>query len=114
MKQARPDTKRSLNSGERAHVALPPSGATSAGSSSRTEPSEPRLVQRLLIGGIHVYQGARAGRPSPCRFMPSCSAYGEEAIAIHGAAKGSLLTLKRITRCRPGGGFGVDLVPPRT
>ena len=72
------------------------------------------LVQRLLIGGIHAYRAARVGRPSPCRFIPSCSAYGEEAIAVHGAAKGSVLTLKRITRCRPGGGFGVDLVPPRS
>ena len=74
----------------------------------------PGLTQRLLVGCIHVYQAARAGRPSPCRFLPSCSAYGEEAIVVHGPVRGCVLTLKRIARCRPGGGFGVDLVPPRS
>lgn len=81
---------------------------------SRTTLGVSAFPRRLLVGGIHLYQGARAGRPSPCRFLPSCSAYGEEAIAVHGALRGSILTLKRIVRCRPGGGSGVDLVPPRT
>jgi putative membrane protein insertion efficiency factor len=46
-----------------------------------------------------------------CRFEPSCSAYALEAIEKHGAFKGWWLTLKRIFRCRPGGGQGYDPVP---
>lgn len=48
-----------------------------------------------------------------CRFGPTCSAYALEALAVHGAARGLWLTLRRIGRCRPGGGSGWDPVPPR-
>jgi putative membrane protein insertion efficiency factor len=46
-----------------------------------------------------------------CRFQPTCSAYGLEALARHGAAKGGALTLHRICRCHPWGGHGYDPVP---
>jgi len=46
-----------------------------------------------------------------CRFIPTCSQYGIEAIQKHGALKGSWLTLKRIVRCNPWGGSGYDPVP---
>lgn len=46
-----------------------------------------------------------------CRFLPSCSAYADEAIRIHGAIKGSELALRRICRCHPWGGSGFDPVP---
>jgi putative membrane protein insertion efficiency factor len=46
-----------------------------------------------------------------CRFEPSCSHYALEALDTHGALKGSLLTMGRLCRCRPGGGFGADPVP---
>lgn len=46
-----------------------------------------------------------------CRFTPTCSAYALEALERHGAAKGGWLALKRLSRCRPGGGWGVDDVP---
>ena len=46
-----------------------------------------------------------------CRFIPSCSAYGLEAIARHGAARGSWLTLKRLLRCHPWTPCGCDTVP---
>lgn len=50
-----------------------------------------------------------------CRFDPSCSAYAEEALARHGAIRGSLLAAKRILRCHPWGGSGYDPVPaPKT
>jgi putative membrane protein insertion efficiency factor len=68
-------------------------------------------VARLLLGGIGLYQAARAGRPSPCRYFPSCSAYGQEAIERHGALRGTWLTARRLSRCHPWGGFGFDPVP---
>ena len=49
--------------------------------------------------------------PSCCRYTPTCSEYGMQAVRLHGLLKGSWLTLKRILRCRPGGGAGYDPVP---
>ena len=46
-----------------------------------------------------------------CRFVPSCSEYGEEAIKKHGPIKGSYLTAKRIFKCNPFGKSGHDPVP---
>ena len=46
-----------------------------------------------------------------CRFHPTCSAYAMEALARHGALKGGWLALRRILRCHPLGGSGVDDVP---
>ena len=68
-------------------------------------------VQRLMLRAIRLYQTAREGRPSPCRFWPTCSHYGYEAIETHGAARGAWLTLRRLLRCRPFGPSGVDPVP---
>lgn len=47
-----------------------------------------------------------------CRFYPSCSAYGVEAVRTHGALKGGWLALRRIGRCHPWNPGGVDPVPP--
>ncbi len=49
--------------------------------------------------------------PASCRFTPSCSQYGIEAFKKYGLFKGFWLTVKRIMRCRPGGGSGYDPVP---
>jgi putative membrane protein insertion efficiency factor len=68
-------------------------------------------VQRVMLRAIRLYQTAREGRPSPCRFWPTCSHYGYEAIETHGAARGAWLTLRRLMRCRPFGPSGVDPVP---
>lgn len=46
-----------------------------------------------------------------CRFTPTCSQYAIEALRKHGLLKGGLLAVKRILRCRPGGGSGYDPVP---
>jgi hypothetical protein len=46
-----------------------------------------------------------------CRYWPSCSAYAEEAVHRHGVLRGSWLALRRLSRCHPWGGHGVDLVP---
>jgi len=50
--------------------------------------------------------------PSACRFHPSCSAYAVESIETHGAVKGGVLTVKRLTRCHPWNQGGYDPVPP--
>jgi len=46
-----------------------------------------------------------------CRYDPTCSAYALEALKKHGGLKGGWLTLKRLGRCHPWGGMGVDDVP---
>ncbi len=47
-----------------------------------------------------------------CRYDPTCSAYALEALKTHGGIKGGWLALRRILRCHPWGGMGVDDVPP--
>jgi len=69
---------------------------------------------RLLTSLIHGYQGARSGRPTGCRYLPSCSEYAVEAIDRHGPARGSFLAIRRIARCGPWGGHGIDPVPERS
>ena len=46
-----------------------------------------------------------------CRFQPTCSEYALVALEKHGAFRGSWLMIRRILRCRPGGGDGYDPVP---
>ena len=65
-----------------------------------------------MIAAIRVYQRQVSPRRPPCcRFSPTCSAYGIEAIRTHGAWRGGLLTLRRLLRCRPGAAGGADPVP---
>lgn len=70
-----------------------------------------RLGRNFLLGAIKAYQTVRAGRLSPCRFVPSCSDYAAEAVVLHGSIRGSWLAIRRISRCRPLGGRGFDPVP---
>lgn len=49
--------------------------------------------------------------PPSCRFTPTCSQYAIEALSKYGPFKGLYLTVKRLLRCRPGGGSGYDPVP---
>jgi len=67
--------------------------------------------QGWLLAAINWYQRAFEGRPSPCRFYPSCSSYAHEALHNHGTRRGLLLTLRRLARCRPFGPSGFDPVP---
>jgi putative membrane protein insertion efficiency factor len=50
--------------------------------------------------------------PARCRFYPSCSAYGLEAVTTHGAVRGGYLTIRRLLRCHPFHPGGYDPVPP--
>ena len=72
----------------------------------------PRGGAALALRGLALYQAARAGRPTSCRFHPSCSAYAVEAITSHGLWRGGRLALRRVARCTPLSRPGVDLVPP--
>jgi putative membrane protein insertion efficiency factor len=71
----------------------------------------PSGPSRALRAPIRLYQHLRAGRPSTCRYWPSCSQYALEALEVHGAWRGSGLAIRRIGRCHPWGGHGVDPVP---
>jgi putative membrane protein insertion efficiency factor len=73
--------------------------------------AEPTVSARVLLFSLRAYQALRAGRPSPCRHVPSCSAYAAEAVELHGSVRGTWLAVKRVTRCRPFGTRGYDPVP---
>jgi putative membrane protein insertion efficiency factor len=66
---------------------------------------------RALLRTVNLYQRLSAHRPSPCRYVPSCSEYAREALETHGAARGTWLSVRRLSRCHPFGGFGFDPVP---
>lgn len=66
---------------------------------------------RALTAVCRAWQVVRAGRPSPCRFQPTCSQYAIEALDGHGALRGTWLAVRRIGRCNPWGSFGWDPVP---
>ena len=69
-------------------------------------------LANLFIAIIRFYQLVISPiLPRACRYTPTCSAYGIEALKKHGAIKGSVLTIKRIMRCNPWGGHGEDPVP---
>ena len=49
--------------------------------------------------------------PASCRYLPTCSEYTRVAIRVHGPLQGTWLGMKRIGRCHPWGGRGLDPVP---
>ena len=69
-------------------------------------------MKLVLLLVIRFYQTAISPYLlSRCRYRPSCSQYSFEAIQQHGALLGTWLTLKRLGRCHPLGGYGYDPVP---
>ena len=67
---------------------------------------------RLLIWIVRAYQATLSSfMGGHCRFQPTCSVYSIDAIRRHGAMRGTWLTIKRLSRCHPFGGFGYDPVP---
>ena len=70
------------------------------------------LFARLIALPVRVYRlvfSPWVGHG--CRFSPTCSAYALEALEKHGGLRGSWLALRRILRCHPWGGSGIDNVP---
>lgn len=71
-----------------------------------------RVLIWPLVMLIRFYQVAISPfTPAACRFYPTCSSYGLEALRRHGPIKGMYLTVRRILRCNPWGGSGYDPVP---
>lgn len=69
-------------------------------------------LARIAALPVHAYRlllSPWVGRN--CRYDPTCSAYALEALEKHGAFRGSWLALRRISRCHPWGGSGIDDVP---
>ena len=69
-------------------------------------------LARILAAPVHGYRALF----SPwvgfnCRYHPTCSAYALESLEKHGALRGGWLALRRILRCHPLGGSGIDNVP---
>ena len=72
------------------------------------------FMQRVAIRLVRLYQVCISpfiGGRAACRFVPTCSEYTRTAIEKYGALRGTYMGIKRICRCRPGGGFGYDPVP---
>lgn len=71
-------------------------------------------MKQLLLSLIKFYRKFISPMTPPaCRFHPTCSQYGLEAIETHGAMKGGYLTVKRILKCHPFHPGGFDPVPPK-
>ena len=70
-------------------------------------------MRKILIALIKLYQKIPGPWHGACKYHPSCSNYAIESIEVHGALKGSWLTIKRIFRCNPFSKGGFDPVPPK-
>lgn len=86
-------------------------------------PNEPRLrdlpfnfwnaPRWIILALIRLYQMtvSRAMPPNTCRFYPSCSHFGYQAVYKHGALRGSVMAIRRVLRCNPFNPGGYDPVP---
>ena len=72
-----------------------------------------KIIAFPFIVSIRFYQYALSPylEGSKCRYTPSCSHYTAEAIQKYGPIKGMMMGMKRLSKCRPGGGHGYDPVP---
>ena len=72
------------------------------------------IVARVLVALIGLYRRFLSPLlPRSCRFEPTCSEYALQAIATHGALRGTALAVRRIARCHPWNPGGIDRVPAR-
>jgi putative membrane protein insertion efficiency factor len=93
-----------------------PTAAADAGTGAATvlAPAAGRdvgVLTRVVCAPIRLYRALSSVRPPHCRYWPSCSLYALESIEVHGVGRGLALSVRRITRCHPWGGFGADPVP---
>ena len=89
---------------------------TTAGGNRSLATGAGRLLQHLLVLGavfvIRCYQAIiRPFLIGTCKFCPTCSEYGIEALQVHGFWRGAILTLRRVVRCHPFTAGGIDPVP---
>ena len=71
-----------------------------------------RAVTFALVALIRCYQGMiRPLLIGSCKFCPTCSEYAAEALQTHGIVRGSILAVRRLCRCHPLSGGGIDPVP---
>ncbi|MGG1678024.1 membrane protein insertion efficiency factor YidD [Neobacillus sp. NRS-1170] len=72
------------------------------------------MLKKAIIALIRFYQSVISPlKPPTCRFYPTCSHYGLEAVQRFGALKGGYLTIKRILKCHPFHPGGIDPVPEK-
>jgi uncharacterized protein len=72
------------------------------------------MLKKFFISIIRFYQIVISPlKPPSCRFYPTCSHYGLEAVQRFGAFKGGFLAIKRILRCHPFHPGGMDPVPEK-
>jgi putative membrane protein insertion efficiency factor len=72
------------------------------------------IIARIACNLVRMYQYTISpfiGGRAACRFTPTCSEYTHTAINKYGFFRGVWMGIKRISRCRPGGGYGYDPVP---
>ncbi len=73
-----------------------------------------KFLKKFFIGIVYLYKLLISPAiPARCRFLPTCSDYAIEAIEKRGVFAGIILTAKRIARCHPFGGHGIDNVPEK-
>ena len=88
-----------------------PAGGEHAGDVAAA-PKQSGIARAGLLFGVSFYRiFLSVFFGGSCKFYPSCSVYAQEAIAIHGARRGSWLALKRLLRCRPFTKGGFDPIP---
>jgi len=70
------------------------------------------MVKKVFIKIIKIYQKTISPLLGQnCRYHPTCSQYAIESLTLHGVFYGSFLAIKRIIKCNPWGGSGIDNVP---